>query len=608
MKPFLYFDSQYRDNQDKKAVLMIAFFVSDVQEVFHIDCRSSDGLASLHRLFDEHRDSHWVTYNAIADLTCLDTLGIDISKIRVIDAMVEARMITLTHQTYQIPKVNLPWTLSALGIELPQSASEISACLDLVLGQTEYTPDEWQRISRYCERNVTPLPKILDRCWDIHHEIQSGYLVDQMVQRGEFIKKRVLLDLQSKGFPVDRNLITEISRHRDGITGDLKLAANKYYGVDLYRESKNGTRPFCNENLAAMIKARQIPWDKTATGKLTLTLEYLKRQALRWPDLYRLYQTQKTIQSMQTTDLAARLTGQHVKPTLHLFSQKASRESPKPSEGFVLNLPKWQRCLIKPLPGEVLIAADWSQQEIAIAAVLSGDQNLLDLYLHPSNDVYRALAELAGAITPQSTPEEAQAMRALYKTVQLGLGYGKGKESMSSDIYQSRCDDAGNPGITEAEAAFTASEIYDWHKESFSEYWRWIYNEINLAKNRGYIKSTDDWTYFVEPNISTTKLINFPMQSSGAAMLRRAVIHCYDSGRINLVATLHDALYVTCKVEDAQATASLLQDCMNAACSDVLGGAVMIRIDTEVYDAETGYRDIKGEVMLDQVKSFLASR
>ena len=63
-----------------------------------------------------------------------------------------------------------------------------------------------------------------------------------------------------------------------------------------------------------------------------------------------------------------------------------------------MQLPKWMRGLITPQPGEVLIAADYIAEEIAIAAGLSGDSQLRAVY--EAGDPYVALGEMAGMIQP----------------------------------------------------------------------------------------------------------------------------------------------------------------------------------------------------------------
>ena len=46
----------------------------------------------------------------------------------------------------------------------------------------------------------------------------------------------------------------------------------------------------------------------------------------------------------------------------------------------LMQLSAWMRGLIQPQPGEVLLSADYSAQEIAVAAGLSGDPQLRDAY------------------------------------------------------------------------------------------------------------------------------------------------------------------------------------------------------------------------------------
>ena len=83
------------------------------------------------------------------------------------------------------------------------------------------------------------------------------------------------------------------------------------------------------------------------------------------------------------------------------FYTVTGRNQPLPVRGFLLNLPPWMRSIIRPHNGHVLIAADWSKQEIAIAAALSGDGALLDAY--NTGDIYLALAKMAGAVPEDAT-------------------------------------------------------------------------------------------------------------------------------------------------------------------------------------------------------------
>ena len=82
---------------------------------------------------------------------------------------------------------------------------------------------------------------------------------------------------------------------------------------------------------------------------------------------------------------------------------------------FIFGPSCWLRGLIKPAPGRAVAYVDWSQQEFAIAAALSGDRAMMDAYA--SGDPYLAFAKQAGAVpadaTKQSHPARAGTVQGL---------------------------------------------------------------------------------------------------------------------------------------------------------------------------------------------------
>jgi DNA polymerase-1 len=295
----------------------------------------------------------------------------------------------------------------------------------------------------------------------------------------------------------------------------------------------------------------------------------------------------------------------HIRPPVYPFRQKTGRNSPKPKEGFLLNLPSWMRSLIRPKPGHVFVQADWSQQEIAIAAALSGDERLLAAYHNVDGDVYLTLAKMAGAVPTDATKTSHPVERQTFKAVQLGLGYGKGIESLGVDVYESNRDADGNPILSHQEAEATAEAIYDWHQETFVQYWDWIWQTIERARCDGYVRSLDGWTYFVDDSVRSTQLLNFPMQANGAAMMRRATIRCWATETLDVVCTHHDALYINCREEERDQAIETLVRCMDQACHDILGDRVRIPVDIQVYDADTGYSDGRGAETLKAIRDLL---
>ena len=81
------------------------------------------------------------------------------------------------------------------------------------------------------------------------------------------------------------------------------------------------------------------------------------------------------------------------------------------------------RWLIVP-PGSdtVLVYVDYSAEEIAIAAALSHDPVIRDMYV--STDAHIWFAITAGAAPPGATTNTHRALRTLYKRISLGVLYG----------------------------------------------------------------------------------------------------------------------------------------------------------------------------------------
>jgi len=74
---------------------------------------------------------------------------------------------------------------------------------------------------------------------------------------------------------------------------------------------------------------------------------------------------------------------------------QTGRNAP-PAKRFPFAMSSWIRSIIRPNKGEIIVAKDWGSQEVAIAAVLSGDLAMQQAYI--SGDPYCYLGQQAGAI------------------------------------------------------------------------------------------------------------------------------------------------------------------------------------------------------------------
>jgi DNA polymerase-1 len=83
------------------------------------------------------------------------------------------------------------------------------------------------------------------------------------------------------------------------------------------------------------------------------------------------------------------------------------------------------RGLIKPEPGKAVAYIDYSQQEIGVAAALSGDRAMMQAY--NSGDPYLEFAKQAGAAPADATRDTHEAVRNLFKQCVLAVQYGMGE-------------------------------------------------------------------------------------------------------------------------------------------------------------------------------------
>ncbi|URQ90745.1 hypothetical protein [Pseudoalteromonas sp. SCSIO 43101] len=134
-----------------------------------------------------------------------------------------------------------------------------------------------------------------------------------------------------------------------------------------------------------------------------------------------------------------------------------------------------------------------------------------------------------------------------------------------------------------AQAYNKAQQIHDWHKETFSAYWQWINAGINRAREQKFMQSQDGWTYFVDDKIKDTQLLNFPMQSNGAALMRLAIIELAKYHDIDFICTQHDAIYVNATVTEQSQVIEKIQTAMDFACNELFEGKLLLRTEVSIY-------------------------
>ena len=175
------------------------------------------------------------------------------------------------------------------------------------------------------------------------------------------------------------------------------------------------------------------------------------------------------------------------------YGTKTGRCQPS-SNQYLFAIDKTFRRLIQPEADKAIGYFDYSGEEIAIAAGLSGDQAMQKAYL--AGDFYIEFAKKAGAVPADATKESHGFERSQYKVVALAVQYGGGAPNVASRL-----------GISED----AARKLLDDHKRAFPDFNRWSWS---LTERLGVMSSADGWTYRISRKGSkqtkSTTLKTFP--------------------------------------------------------------------------------------------------
>ena len=245
------------------------------------------------------------------------------------------------------------------------------------------------------------------------------------------------------------------------------------------------------------------------------------------------------------------------------FSTKTGRSK---TDGLsVLGLPKKLRTALLTCEDSYLVEVDISSQDLAVAAALSEDPILIEVY--QQSDPYLAFAEMAGVSVYQHNKER---VRSVYKMLCLAVLYGMSPLTLSKHLACSVED---------------SSELIKHHQNMFPVLWQWLDNQIVNAYRDQVVRTASGWQMYITDDTRLTSLMNWPIQAKGADLinlaLRKAIVRGLKVGAVN-----HDALYVsTDSYDSAIFIAEELKACLQEAATELLP-AIQLKVSTTMYGPE----------------------
>jgi DNA polymerase-1 len=438
----------------------------------------------------------------------------------------------------------------------------------LILRGGPWSDNERAEILDYCAGDVDATTRLL-------RAMLSGIDLPRALLRGRYMA--AVSAMEFAGVPLDVATLQLLRANWANIQDRLIADIDVRYGVF-------DGRTFKADLFERFLARHSIPWPRLETGRLALDRETFKEMARSYSIISPLRELRHALADMRLNDLTVGDDGRN-RTSLWAFGSKSGRNQPSNTK-FIFGPSVWLRGLIKPPPGHALAYIDWSTQEVAIAAALSGDENLLaDL---ATGDPYIAFGVSAGILPPEATKETHGDLRQMLKACMLGVQYGMGARTLALRISQ--------PEIV-------ARELLRAHRNRYRKFWRMADGAVACAMQGRPLSTVFGWRINPGANPNPRSALNFPMQANGAEMLRLACCLATERG-IEVCAPIHDAVLICAPLNRIDDDVARMCDAMGEAARAVLGG-FSIPTDVAVVRYPERFSDKRGVVMWERVTRLL---
>ncbi|MDO9540410.1 MAG: DNA polymerase [Methanocalculus sp.] len=499
-------------------------------------------------------DDLFVAFYASAEIGCHLSLGWPVPD-RVLDLFTEHRTLTNGLGVRNGLLDACEYWKAGIG-----SASQKHDMREVIMRGPPYSDEEKSLILQYCESDVRLTA-------DLYRKMETWIDIPRALFRGRYMA--AVANMEFRGIPIDTDTLQRLKIHWGALQERLIAEVDRSYGV--YEG-----RTFKIELFEKYLAERGIAWPRTETGKPSLSDDTFKDMTKTHPELQGLKDLRYILGQLRLNALAIGSDGRN-RTLLSPFRAKTGRNQPSTSK-FIYGPAVWLRGLIKPEAGRALAYVDYSQQEFALAAYLSGDHNMIKAY--ESGDPYLTFAQMAGAAPSGATKQTHGAIREQFKVCALAVQYGMREHSLASQL---------NKPIP------YAIELIRHHKRAFKQFWQWSDRILDAFSLAGCLSTSFGWQFRFshQEGLRANSVKNWPMQATGAEILRLACVLLEDAG-INVIAPVHDAVLIEAPLESIEDAIRTTQHRMEDASRHVLGVDAVIRTDAEIVRYPDRYADKRG--------------
>ncbi len=221
----------------------------------------------------------------------------------------------------------------------------------------------------------------------------------------------------------------------------------------------------------------------------------------------------------------------------------------------------------------LILAADYSQIELRLLAIFSGDSVLINTF-NEGGDIHRSTA---GLIYNKPSEEITSEERRSAKTINFGIIYGMGAQKLSKEL-----------NITQKEA----KEFIEHYFETFPTIKKFMNDMVLKAKSLGYCETISGRRLFLPAINSNNKraiseaervAVNMPIQGSAADIIKIAMNNLHakikDNPDIKMIIQVHDELVFEVKKTALEEMKALIKTEMEGALSQEYSNIVKLLVD-----------------------------
>ncbi len=234
-------------------------------------------------------------------------------------------------------------------------------------------------------------------------------------------------------------------------------------------------------------------------------------------------------------------------------------------------------------PGYQLVAIDYSQIELRIAAFLSSDPNLIDIFKR-GEDVHRGVALRVFGVNAEDVTDN---MRRQAKVINFGILYGMGVNALRQNLGEATTRAAAQEFLNAYFNTFTRLAEYLEETKAFAR--QHGYTETVFGRRRHFPGITSSQPFIRAQ--AERMAINAPIQGASADIIRIAMvkIHHYIeelklTDDVRMLLQVHDELVFEIKTEKLEAVIPTLRELMSGVLTLEETKGVPILVEVKVGD------------------------